>query len=529
MNWKLFFLILTSIIFTANAVTLTGFKLLTTHKFNYGGSIEWPSISPDGKFFYISNSKTYIFNVNPSTGFLSYSSSYDLQGAGAYSTVVSPDNNFVYVTIPNTIDRTLAVLRRNKVDGTLSLVSNSLYKRATFKGLVISPDNKFAYVASSGSVNIFSIDSSGNLNFKNSFGTGAPWPVANQFYDTYGVVISPDGKFVYVNDIAGRIVILNRDVSTGSLSWNTAPTWRELDTKYYLFDLEGLSISKDGSYIFGGDPGAGRIIVFNRDAKTGSLTEFFNLGNMDFPDGSIMSPDGNYLYVSSFSAGKIYVFGSLYSNSTGNSTNSSTSNSTNNTNGTGTVYSCTDLVFSASLSSKGSGTCSVSVFDPRTGITSSPQQGNVGGSGQFYSSYDVRNPSLTDSSKYTPTFKISCSPSSACVNGVPMSFSELFFGVSFPQFSSDNLNPITKDLGSGKQVTYSISVFSPKRVLCYISLSEAVDFKCKNNVFSPSSYSAKGAACSFRNAASCVSHNCYWYGGRKGFCSNSRYACTLNK
>ncbi len=51
---------------------------------------------------------------------------------------------------------------------------------------------------------------------------------------------------------------------------------------------------------------------------------------------------------------------------------------------------------------------------------------------------------------------------------------------------------------------------------------------CKKNAIGVGGYSSKGATCSFRNAESCVSHSCFWYGNKKGFCAKNKYSCTLN-
>ncbi len=52
---------------------------------------------------------------------------------------------------------------------------------------------------------------------------------------------------------------------------------------------------------------------------------------------------------------------------------------------------------------------------------------------------------------------------------------------------------------------------------------------CKRGIISKRGYyDTKGATCNFKNAESCVSHNCNWYGDRKGFCSKNKYTCTLN-
>jgi len=147
----------------------------------------------------------------------------------AISVVVSPDNQHVYVTGRD--DDAVAVFARNPNDGKLTFVEvlkdsvngvDGLYKAFS---VVVSPDNQHVYVASlGGTVAVFTRNpTDGKLTFVEVLKDGAKDSAGNtvdglKFADS--VVVSPDGMHVYAAGyFDNAVAVFTRNPTDGKLTF----------------------------------------------------------------------------------------------------------------------------------------------------------------------------------------------------------------------------------------------------------------------------------------------------------------------
>jgi CSLREA domain-containing protein len=153
-------------------------------------------------------------------------------------------------------------------------------------------------------------------------------PPSGSSSKAYGVVTSPDGKFVYVRNMGGAgIRVFSRDLLTGDLTPATPPFVANAD----LAGAGTIIMSPDGQNLYatgmnapalsGFQPGA--VVAFSRDATTGGLTllstvkQGTNYGFLFCPCptvqglsgayGLALSPDGGYLYITGVNSDSLTV------------------------------------------------------------------------------------------------------------------------------------------------------------------------------------------------------------------------------
>jgi cysteine-rich repeat protein len=146
------------------------------------------------------------------------------------------------------------------------------------KGIAISPDGAHLYTggtfydgtSSQGAVNVFSRNAvTGALTFLERKVDEADG-VINLANVVAGLAVSPDGKNVYAASRGeDALVVFDRDTGTGLL------TFREFQQDGGIIDglkgPYGVVVSPDGAYVYAVGHGEGSAVVFRRDATTGAL------------------------------------------------------------------------------------------------------------------------------------------------------------------------------------------------------------------------------------------------------------------
>lgn len=356
-------------------------------------------VSPDGAQVYAvsqSGNSLSTFTRDPATGALKLASCLQspapdgicrparaLLGAG--SVAISPDGRNVYVAsgYANVLD----VLTRDPSTGALTeagCISNdssdgSCAYGASMLGagsVTVSPDNRFVYLGSSasGAVNVFARDATtGALTqvgcLKHSAPTGGACSPATLLSSVTQIVLSPDGKNVYVAQASpAQITTLSRDASTGQVTevgchdflpvpdtsntdtsntdssntdtsntdttngdtGTTGPTGPSGSTARFrgpvahgaqsttttsgpctsvpgMDSLSRLALTPDGKKLFA--VGSGTLSVFSRDGA-GKLTQTACLSTGDNRCGTLRSLDGPSAIVSSPDGANAYVVAS---------------------------------------------------------------------------------------------------------------------------------------------------------------------------------------------------------------------------
>ena len=229
------------------------------------------TVSIDGNYLYALNVDAdliYEFSLNPSTGAMTPLSPATVTlpgGSGSQLIVPSPDGLHYYVS--NLSNSTISVLSADP-SGVLSIAS--VTSTPTPRGLAITPDGNFLYAtngfngggAPTGTtISAFSVnESDGALSAL----TPATLPVAA----ATGVVVSPDGRHVYVasDTSPGTIKIFDVNTATGDLVANGSVTGGD--------SAWDLALSPDGSKLFviGGRSRVGdNLFTFSVDVSSGAL------------------------------------------------------------------------------------------------------------------------------------------------------------------------------------------------------------------------------------------------------------------
>jgi 6-phosphogluconolactonase (cycloisomerase 2 family) len=272
-----------SINLSSGALTAVGSPVAT------GGTPTAVAITPDGGVaFVVDGSAGTVtgFTVN-SDGTLKASSSSVNTGANPTHIAIDSGGKFVFVANEGTfVDRTSGTISVFAINGTgLTQVSGSPFPVAAANstgnglgpgGLVVTPDGKFLYVANrfDDTIYSFSIGSTGTLTLLNpgapGYSTGAA-PV--------GLAITPDGGFLYVavsgaNSIAGfaicnQIVLNCKNPNAGpdgSLNPTSTPTVSA------AVEPVALAITPDQKYLYAVNRTSSQVSEFSISSGTGNLT-----------------------------------------------------------------------------------------------------------------------------------------------------------------------------------------------------------------------------------------------------------------
>ncbi|GGQ75904.1 lactonase family protein [Couchioplanes azureus] len=150
------------------------------------------------------------------------------------------------------------------------------------------------------------------------------------------VVVSPDGKHVYVGSVNGDssgVAAFSRNTTTGALTQLASPhrCYSNVDVtgcttvQGLLLSVYDLAISPDGRHVYAVAFGSSTLVAFSRNATTGALTPLSGTARCLYdntvanpggctaarkflnPDGVIVSPDGAYVYVASHGSDALTV------------------------------------------------------------------------------------------------------------------------------------------------------------------------------------------------------------------------------
>lgn len=222
---------------------------------------------------------------------------------GSRAIAVSPDGKNVYVA--SSKSDAIAIFRRDARTGTLSqqpgmggCIAAGGGGCATAVGLdgpnsvAVSPDGRNVYATSraSNTVSVFHRNqSTGALSqLPGAAGclSGLPVPVCSSGRALVGpdvVIVSPDGKNVYVGSFFGNAVaVFDRDRAGGALTQPgdstgcIAEAIAGCTTGLALGAPEGMAISADGANVYVATALSNAVAVLARDRSTGTLTQAIN-------------------------------------------------------------------------------------------------------------------------------------------------------------------------------------------------------------------------------------------------------------
>jgi len=232
----------------------------------------------------------------------------------AEALALSPDGGQLYAA--GSGDSALAVFARDAATGALTFVEEDKQGTAGIEGLggvsalAVSPDGLNVYAAGTqdDSVAVFARDAAtGALSFvereRDSVdGVGG-------LAGVNAVAVSPDGLNVYASGgTANALVVFLRDATTGTLTF--------IGTQAGPKGPQAIAISADGSNVYVADGSDSAVVVFSRDAGSGMLTLVQTVkDNTDGVDGLLgaaslaVSPDDAHVYVAGKLDDAVAVFG----------------------------------------------------------------------------------------------------------------------------------------------------------------------------------------------------------------------------
>jgi 6-phosphogluconolactonase (cycloisomerase 2 family) len=280
------------------------------------------TISPDGRYLYVAgfnDAAIAQFQRDAITGqlsFIDFQQDDDLLG-GVSAIAISPDGEFLYA-IASQKD-TLAIFRRDTISGELALFQvlqddlDNIDGLGRAYSLILSPDGKFLYVAAINdqAIAVFEWDSDqlGFVELQTGYTDSINDPVI-----PYSLTISPDGKFLYALGTSGVIAVFQRDINTGSLSLIEIQEDAASDTQG-LGGVNTITISPDGKFLYAAIFQDDVVAVFLRDTTTGKLTfREFQEDNTDGVDGLdgvfslTTSPDGKFIYTAGIAEASVTAF-----------------------------------------------------------------------------------------------------------------------------------------------------------------------------------------------------------------------------
>lgn len=286
------------------------------------------TVSPDGEQVYVASSfsdSLVVFSRNPSTGFLSTEqiiSSVILDGA--YGVAVSPNGRFIYVT--TLLSWNIIGYERLPDDSLAYRGANSVFSNVDLiepRNLVVSPDGRQLYItaipaanADNGNILVYDINPlSGALTFNHTihegdlYGSGPFFGIINGLGGAFDVVVSPDGKDVYVvGTYDGAVVNFKRNLVTGRLTYNGS--LRDgVGNVDGLSGVSGIDITPDGIHVVTTAYNDDAAAVFLRDFDNGRLAQIQVITRGGLPtfvprlNGARdvdISPDGTSIHAAAF-------------------------------------------------------------------------------------------------------------------------------------------------------------------------------------------------------------------------------------
>jgi 6-phosphogluconolactonase (cycloisomerase 2 family) len=117
-----------------------------------------------------------------------------------------------------------------------------------------------------------------------------------------GIAVSPNGAQVYVAaQNASRLVVLNRNVTTGALTFASSTTTG-------LSNPRELAMAPDGKGVYVASAVGNVVAAFLRDTTTGAVTPAGTTGGIALAVGVAVSPDNLHVYAGGSSSGSVRTY-----------------------------------------------------------------------------------------------------------------------------------------------------------------------------------------------------------------------------
>ena len=252
------------------------------------------SVSPDGKYVYVTHPLSYTVSVIPTSENSPVIEPIAMEEKPS-GISASPDGNYVYVTHP--LSNKLSVISISDNNSYNVIKTIPLVNRPW--GVSVSPNGDYVYVSHFDTYGTVSIISTSDI-----LESDYP-PIKTVFAGTghKGISVSPNGDYVYVSNPGGNTV------SAIPISENSPA----IEPIAVGENPAGVSVSPDGKYVYVSNSGNSTVSVISI-CDNNTVIDTINVGenpvNLENPTGVSVSPDGKYVYVSNYvPGGTVSVFG----------------------------------------------------------------------------------------------------------------------------------------------------------------------------------------------------------------------------
>jgi 6-phosphogluconolactonase len=290
----------------------------------------WVTLSPNGRFLYAVNELSKYEGPNSggvsafaveraqdgsATGKLTFLNEVPTRGADPC--YVSVDHTGKFVLVANYTGGSLAVFPI-KADGSLGAAADFVQHHGHgpnaerqeaphVHSVVLSPDNRFAYVNDLGldEVLVYKFDSATGKLAPND----PPFAKVDPGAGPRHFALSPAGKFAYVVDEMGRTVtVFSNDAAAGKLEKLQTISTLPKDFTDRNDDAE-IAVHPSGRFLYASNRGHDSVAVFTIDPGKGTLTlvQFASTEGKE-PRGMAIGPTGKLLFAANQKSDNIVVF-----------------------------------------------------------------------------------------------------------------------------------------------------------------------------------------------------------------------------
>jgi YVTN family beta-propeller protein len=281
------------------------------------------SMTPNGEYVYVSNSIGTVsvirtsdnsaIDTDPSTVEID---PITLPGSAPFGIAVSPNKDFAYAYVCDLYQNKVWVIRTSDntvIDTDPSTVKIDPITVGNFPfGISLTSDGAYAYVSNYGDGTVSAIRTSDNSVIDTDPSTVNIDPIKVGALPI-GVSVTPNGEYVYVSNSGDGTVSVIRTSDNSVI--DTDPSTVEIDPIKVGDGPAGVSVTPNGKYVYVNNSGDGTVSVIRTSDNSvidmdPSTVEIDSIKVGKQPYGGIaVSPDGESVYVGNYEDGTVSVIG----------------------------------------------------------------------------------------------------------------------------------------------------------------------------------------------------------------------------
>jgi 6-phosphogluconolactonase len=277
-------------------------------KYAEAGGVSTPmALAPDRRFLYVALRKPPLpvvgLAVDPTDGRLSEAGSARLPASTPY---ILTDRSGRYLLSVANPGATLAVNRIGGDGRVADRAHQVLHIGHKLHCIAIDDSNRFVYVSSTddGQIFQFRFDSANGCLDPND----PPTVMLADGGDPRHMVLSPDGRFLYVTtEAGGRVACLAVDLPSGRLAERPGAAMMPASFAGHPATAD-LHLTPDGSFLYATERALNRIVAYQVDRESGALAGVEASVTEAVPRAFAVAPDGSFLLVAGEASGMLRAY-----------------------------------------------------------------------------------------------------------------------------------------------------------------------------------------------------------------------------